>query len=224
MESLDLRYDVSPKELFPGVLIFEDVISFSDEDIQLFTETINNYVSSNISIEKYVKNVLWNIFKQQDKEYFISDMQKIVLNGLAKYCDFYPEAIHPTQWQEQIKAIIDLPGGEDKIFNPSRSTTDEDGNIDYIPFSRSVVAELFIENNVEGGNISWNYLPGININNVSSGSLILYPANFLFSRKESTIISGRRIYIRTFFNGGKDFLAEASDLEKKNELLYSYMR
>jgi hypothetical protein len=79
--------------------------------------------------------------------------------------------------------------------------------------------------NFEGGHIEWEYLGGIKIKQMQRGAIIFYPSNYLFSKKHHTIISGRKISLTTFFNGGKDFLAEENNTEDADiNMLSSYMR
>jgi hypothetical protein len=223
--SLVLNYNVEPVNINKGVLIFKNVINFSEEDVELFLEIINKSLNIYKEIKDKEKNVLWNIFKSNDTEYFIKDSQKILLNCLAKYCDYYPESIHSIQWQERTKALLEFSGINSYVYNPSASKLNDEGFIDNSPFSRQLIAELYIDNTSNGTDFKWIYLDGDPIK-MNRGDLIIYPANFLWSKEQSGIISGRRVFLRTAFNGGADFFAEESSHndEHFNELLYSYLR
>jgi hypothetical protein len=215
---LTLEYNVS--KLFPGQVVFSKHCEVDKEDIDLF------YKCKDLLTEKKsdIRNSIWQVFNDLDKKIVINKYQKYILECLAIYCDIYPESIHSIQWQEKINIIVNKPGENEKTFNPSRSFVESDGYINNAPFNRQLVVELYLDTDYEGGHHSFEY---IDLNNYKpeSGDIVIYPASFLWSRKEKSIIKGRRMYLRTFFNGGKDFFNEDKDLDLPGtELFFSYMR
>ena len=160
-----------------------------------------------------------------NKKDFATNIQKGILHYFAKYCDIYEEAIHVVQWPENIFIDIEYSGDRSFIYNPNKSFLNEEMEIRNTPFSRQIAVEVVVDDNYSGGTIEWPYLNNLFINKISKGSIIFYPANYLFSKKHNTIINGRRISLTTFFNGGKDFLAEENDLDEESaNFLFSYMR
>lgn len=210
----------------PGIILYNNVINFTNDDINSIIST-EDYIKRNY--EKYhsskIKNTFFHGLNKINKKEMAENVQKVILHYFAKYCDLYPEVIHTIQWQENIFIDIEYPGGSSFIFNTNKSFVDETQAIKSTPFSRQVAVEFFVEDSYEGGEIEWIYLNDVKINNPSSGSILFYPANYLFSKKHNTIIKGRKTSLTTFFNGGKDFLSEENNLEEDNlNFLFSYMR
>lgn len=209
--------------IMPGVILYENALNILDEDVDTLMKVYENsfYVE-----EKYgekIKNIIWHIYKTLNKEDEILYLQKTILKFLAEYVDNFKEAIHVIQWQERITIDIDYPGNPEYIFNPNSSFLNNK-KINNIPFSRQLAVEVCFDDFFDGGENSWTYFPEINFKQ-NKGDILIYPANYLFSRKFSSIISGRRIILTTFFNGGKDFLAEEEEInESQNNLLFSYLR
>ena len=202
-----------------GHVIFKSAIDVADGDSVLF-QSASKIMSTRYSS---IRNGIWAAFSEIDKSEVIKEYQKAMLRVLAEYCDIYPEAIHSLQWQERIEIVTDIPGQEKKKFNPSKSSVDEDGNINSVPFNRQLVIELCIDDSYEGGRYSWDYFS--DIPQMSKGDVAIFPATFLWSREEKSIISGRRMYLRSFFNGGRDYFVDDEYLDKPGtEFLLSYMR
>jgi hypothetical protein len=211
--------------LFPGVVIFENAIDINDSDISDIY-SVYNYMSDGgdrYQLDK-VKNTFFYGLNIINRSPVAEKIQKSMLNCFARYCDIYKEVIHTIQWQENIFIDVEYAGDSSFIFNPNKSFM-ENNKIRNTPFSRQVVVEIVIDDDYEGGAIEWEYLNDIKINKINKGSILFYPANYLFSKKHNTIILGRRITLTTFLNGGKDFLAEENGIEDTEfNLLSSYMR
>lgn len=217
---MGLTSDYSVNILSPGVAVFSNYCDLNEKDISLF------YKSSNIlkNDAEEVRNSIWQVFSSLDERPVIDRYQKYILECLASYCDIYPESIHSIQWQEKINIIINNSGDQEILFNPSRSFIKSDGYINNAPFNRHLVAELYLDTDYEGGCYDFEYI-SLNKYRPGLGDILIYPASFLLSRKEKSIIKGRRMYLRTFFNGGKDFFNEDKDLDLPGtELFFSYMR
>lgn len=221
---LTLNYDSEYKEILPGVLVFEDAFSTSKEMMEDINTIYYKYSELDEKLKEYMKNSIFFILEKNQKQDIIIQLQKIALNCLAKYCDHYPEAIHSLQWQESYKLIIEEPGHEKEIFNPSKSSLDAEKNIISSPFSRQIVVELCIEDTTLFPEYNFIYFNNEINYSIFPGNIIIYPANFLWSREQSSIMNGRRIILRTFFNGGKDFASEKDIYDSVDNLFYSYMR
>lgn len=204
----------------PGLMEFKDVLFFSTEDVEEFNKIFLNNDYLILSESSYTKNILWNIFYKLDNLDFIKNIQKTLLLCLAEYVDSYQESVHSIQWQERIYLHKLDPGESEDIFNPSKSDSIENN----IPFSRSIVVEIHINDNYSGGDTCWKYFDEFK-SQYKSGSIVIYPANFLYSNKKNTIIDGRKIFLRTYFNGGKDFISEDPEIDGlDNVYMFSYMR
>lgn len=203
-----------------GIVTFENAIDVKDIEVNAFLEA--SKIPNNI--DEIIKNNLWEkMIKINSKEILIK-YQKFMLMALANYCDIYPESIYSIQWQENIEIIVDFPGESEKLFNPSRTFANPDGYVNSVPSNRQLVVETYLDNDYDSGGVTWPYLnykmPKPNI-----GDIVIYPASFFWSRQEKGIIRGRRIYLRSFFNGGKDFFIDDEKFyEPGTELLFSYMR
>jgi hypothetical protein len=211
--------------LYPGVVAYNNVydISINDiEDIVSVHNHINKYPEYYL-IDK-VKNTFFYGLDKINKKETAENIQKGIMYYFAKYCDIYEETIHSIQWQENIFIDIELSGEKSFIYNPNKSFQDEEGNINNTPFSRQVAVEILIDDDYSGGVIEWEYLNNLKYVDWTRGTILFYPANYLFSKKHNTIIRGRKVALTTFFNGGKDFLAEENGLEENSNLLFSYLR
>lgn len=207
-------------ESYNGIVIFNNVINVDLEDVENFIEA-NNFPNNK---EKIIKNSLWQKMYELNHKDTLSKYQKAMMTALANYCDIYPESIYSIQWQEDINIIVDLPGESEKIFNPSKPTEKEDGYINSVPSNRQLVVELYLNNEYESGSVSWPYVK-YKLPKINNGDIVIYPASFFWSRKEKGIIKGKRIYLRSFFNGGKDFFVDDESFYRPGtELLFSYMR
>lgn len=219
-KSWDLTLDYNINILSPGIVVFSEYFDVNEKDTNLFYKA-----SSILDKEKTdIRNTIWQTFSRLEEKHTIERYQKYILECLAAYCDIYPESIHSIQWQEKINIIINNAGDKEDYFNPSKSFLEEDGYINNSPFNRQLVVELYLDTDCIGGSYLFDY---INLDKYTpmSGDILIYPASFLLSRKEKGIIKGRRMYIRTFFNGGKDFFNEDKDLDLPGtELFFSYMR
>jgi hypothetical protein len=218
--------DVKEKILFPGIVLYENVLDVKEEDIASCAD-VYTYLSTDQQkyFTKNVKNTFFYGFEKINKKGFAENIQKSILYYLAKYCDLYEEAIHTIQWQENIYIDIEIAGEKEFVYNTNKSFIDDDNKIKSTPFSRQIAVEICIDDNYLGGNIEYPYCNNTKINKLSRGSVLFYPSNYLFSKVHNSIIKGRRITLTTFFNGGKDFLAEENSLEDyENNLLLSYMR
>lgn len=218
--------DVKEKILCPGIVLYENVLDITKEDIKSCS-TVYDYL--NTDEQKYftkdIKNTFFYGFEKIDKKFFAETVQKSILYYLAKYCDIYEEAIYAIQWQENIFIDIEVSGEQEFIYNTSRSFVDDNKQIRNTPFSRQIAVEVCIDDDYIGGNVELQYFNNFKIDKLSKGSILLYPSNYLFSKVHKSIIKGRKITLTTFFNGGKDFLAEENSLEKYDEnFLFSYMR
>lgn len=216
--------DINEKILYPGVVLYDNVINISEDDVHSIISA-QDYINSDF--EKYsilnIKNTFFYSLNKINKKLLAENIQKSILYYFAKYCDLYDETIHTVQWQENIFIDIEFAGEPSFIYNPNRSFIDND-KIRNTPFSRQVVVEIGIDDSYMGGPIEWPYLHNTMLDKLNSGSILFYPANYLFSKKHNSIIKGRKVTLTTFFNGGKDFLAEENSLEQENNLLFSYMR
>lgn len=217
--------DKKEKILFPGMLLYEDVYPMSKEDIENI-KSVCNYINENEEFysSKKIKNTFFYGLSEIGKRDLAENIQKGLMYYFAKYCEIYEETIHTVQWQEKIYIDIEFPGERPFIFNPNKSFMDEDNNIKNTPFSRQVVVEIFVDDDYSGGALEWIYLNGIDIDKFKKGSILFYPANYLFSKKHNTIIKGNRAVITTFLNGGKDFLSEESGFTENANLAFSYIR
>jgi hypothetical protein len=218
--------NVKEKILFPGIILYENVLDITEEDIELCAAV---YSYLNTDDQKYytknIKNTFFYGFEKINKKNFADKIQKSILHYLAKYCDIYDEAVHAIQWQENIFIDIEISGEEKFIYNTSRSFIDDNKQIRNTPFSRQIAVEVCIDDEYLGGSVEYQYINNIKNNKLSKGSILFYPSNYLFSKVHNSIIKGRKITLTTFFNGGKDFLAEENSLEDyENNLLLSYMR
>ncbi len=204
----------------PGVAVFKDKFFLSDEDINVFYEIFESEEYNNSLKSLNVKNILWNILYKKNKTDIIKNIQKELLVCLAEYVDLYEESVHTLQWQERIVLNVLNPGEKENLFNPCKS----DNLNNSIPFSRSLVAEIELNNNYTGGDKKWLYFKDASKKN-ENNCITIYPASFLYSNSTSNIIDGRKIFLRTFFNGGKDFLIKDSLLEdNENAYMFSYLR
>jgi hypothetical protein len=217
--------DKQANVIFPGIILYEDVISLSDEDIY---DLVSLYININDNPEKYdiknIKNTFFHGLNKIGKKEFAENVQKSIMYYFAKYCEIYPETIHNVQWQENIYIDVEFAGDQKYIFNPNKSFEDDNNNIKNTPFSRQVVIEISIDDDYVGGSLEWIYLNNIKIEKMKKGSILVYPANYLFSKKHDTIIKGRKVLLTTFLNGGKDFLAEENGLDENSNLAFSYLR
>ena len=181
----------------------------------------NEYVNKNKSENK---NTLWEAFNNDNDLDSLKEIQSNILSSVAIYCDNFDEAIHSIQWQERIEVFIDFPGTSEKIFNPSKSYINEDGNIEQVPFSRQICVEYFINDDYEGGNINWLFFDELEFK-PKAGSILVYPGFFLYTKRTRPILRNSKIHLFTSFNGGKDYVAENKSIDLDyNELLFSYMR
>jgi len=204
----------------PGLASFDQALIFSKEEINMFENIFNSSEFKKLNESKNIKNSLWNIFYNLDCIELIKKIQKTLLICLAEYSDYYKESIHSIQWQERIDLNVLYPGESEHIFNPSRSF-DINNNI---PFSRQIVAEIGIGDSYHGGKHSWQYF-NVDQKPLKSGEIRIYPASYLYSNSISTILDGKKIYLRTFFNGGKDFISEDESFDGfENIYMFSYMR
>jgi hypothetical protein len=206
----------------PGIVLYNNVINFNENDIDCIL-SLKKYIEGNNYID--TSNSFFSYMKKINKIDFAKNIQKTILHCFADYCDLYPEAIHSVQWQEPIDITVEYSGKSSDIFNPNKSHIDDNKKIVNTPFSRKIVVELAVDDQYDGGTIQWQYLDNIKINKQSKGSILFYPANYLFSKTTGPIIKGRKISLVTFFNGGKDFLSEENNIEEENEIFRSsYMR
>ena len=220
---LVLNYESDPVCIDNGILLFKNVFSLDDEDIKLINSIYYKNLELSIESKDYMKNSISRSLKKNNKEYLIKDIQKILLNCLAKYCDYYPESIHSIQWQDSYQIIINDPGGSKHIFNPCSSYLKND-SIYLPPFSRQIVADICLQDTTDNYLSNFLYMDIQKDFSLSSGDIVLYPANFLWSRNEGGIIDGRSIYLRTFFNGGKDTDSDELVEKENNDIFSSYMR
>lgn len=220
---LNLNYD--KKILNPGIILYNNAVTIEQTDIENLLRVYDYSFKYSSKYDKTIKNIIWHVYTLMDKKDEILYIQNIILKFLSDYIDSFPESIHTIQWQEKINIDINISGEEGFIFNPSSSFIKEDKKIDNLPFSRQIVFELLVDDNCIGGRNSWLYFEHLNDKQMQKGDILIYPANYLFSRKQSSIISGRKIILSTFFNGGKDFLAEdEAFIPPENNLLFSYLR
>ena len=204
----------------PGLASFNQALTFSKDEIKMFESIFNSDEFKKLNESKNIKNSLWNIFYNLDSIELIKKIQKTLLICLAEYSDYYKESIHSIQWQERIYLKILYPGESENIFNPSKSFNVKDD----IPFTRQIVAEIGIADAHHGGKSSWAYFDA-DQETLKSGEIRIYPASYLYSNSTSTIMDGRKIYLRTFFNGGKDFISEDESFDGfENIYMFSYMR
>lgn len=217
--------DKQQKILYPGIVVYENILDITENDISDIYDTYKHL----FEYEEYyelskVKNTFLYGLNKINKKNLAEKIQKTILSCFARYCDLYEEAIHTIQWQENIFIDVDYAGSQNYTFNPNRSFTEND-KIKNTPFSRQVCVEVIIDDDYIGGSVEWPYLNNLKIDKIPKGSIIFYPSNYLFSKKHDTIMSGRKIVLTTFFNGGKDFLSEENGLEDEGpNLLSSYMR
>lgn len=218
-------HDVNENILYPGIVLYDKVIKIDSKDID---SILSMYFHTKENYEKYevakVKNTFFYALNKINKRDLAENIQKAILYYFAKYCELYPEAIHAIQWQENIFTDVEFAGEQSFIFNPNKSFMDDENNIKNTPFSRQVVVEVCVDDNYSGGSAEWIYLDDVKISNFNKGSILIYPANYLFSKKHNTIMNGRKILLTTFFNGGKDFLSEENALDESANLSFSYMR
>jgi hypothetical protein len=211
--------------IYPGIVLYNSAIEISDSDL---SDIYSSYQHMSENADKYnelkIKNTFFHALNKINKINLAEKIQKSILHYFAKYCEIYDEVIHTVQWQENIFIDVEYSGENSFIYNPNKSFIEE-GKIKNTPFSRQVAVEVIVDNDYEGGHIEWEYLGGIKIKQMQRGAIIFYPSNYLFSKKHHTIISGRKISLTTFFNGGKDFLAEENNTEDADiNMLSSYMR
>ena len=217
--------NVKEKILYPGIVLYENVLNIKKEDIESCA-LVHKYLSTEEQkvFTKNIKNTFFYGFEKIDKKIFAEGIQKSILYYLAKYCDIYEEAIHTIQWQENIFIDIEVAGEQEFIYNTNRSFIDNNKQIRNTPFSRQISIEVCIDDNYIGGGLEWPYLNQLKINKINKGSILYYPSNYLFSTHHKSILEGRRITLTTFFNGGKDFLAEENGTEESKSQVFSYMR
>lgn len=214
------------KVILPGVLLYENILNFNEDQINSIIAA-KDYINKNF--DKYdsskIKNTFFHALNKINKKEFAENVQKSILYYCAKYCDVYDEAIHTIQWQDNIFIDIQYAGESSFIFNTNKSFIDDNQLIKNTPFSRQIVVEVFINDNYRGGTIEWPYFNYLKMDIPKNGSILIYPSNYLFSKKHSTIIEGRKITLTTFLNGGKDFLSEENNLKEEDQnFLFSYMR
>lgn len=222
--NLDSNID-NYKILSTGIVLYENVLDISNEDISDLINVKNFIDEQENSLFKNVKNVFFYGFKHFNKEKTAIKIQNSILRCLAHYSDLYDEAIHTLQWQENIYIDIDKSGEAEVIFNCNKSIINSNGEINTIPFSRQILIEIMVNDDYLGGGYEWPYFNNLTLDNIKKGSILICPANYLFAKKHKVIISGKKITLTTFINGGKDFLAEKIEfIGPENNLLFSYMR
>lgn len=213
--------------LYPGIVLYNGVYDISSNDIENVISSKGHIDNTTDKYYNGVRNKFFKSFEYLNNVDFAENIQSGILYYFAKYCDLYPEVVHCIQWQENI--FIDcLYAGqiESGLFNSKKSDLNKDGFIKNTPFSRQVAIEISIDDQYNGGGYEWPYLNNVKMNKFTKGSVLFYPADFIYSKKQNLITSGRKIILTTFLNGGKDFLAEEnfiSDDEDSN-MLFSYMR
>jgi hypothetical protein len=213
------------KILSPGIVLYDNVYTLSKEDIETVVKT-HDHINENPEMYPLnkVKNTFFYGLDKIGRRGMAENIQKGIMYYFAKYCDIYEEVIHNIQWQENIYIDIELAGEKDFVYNPNASHEDQDGLVKNTPFSRQVAVEILIDDNYSGGQVEWPYLNNLKIDNWFRGSILFYPANYLFSKTHNTIMKGRKVTLTTFFNGGKDFLAEENGIEEDSNLVFSYLR
>lgn len=219
--------DIQGNEIYPGIILYKNIFQLTEDDIKSIISS-KDYINDNSKLyhSSKIKNTFFYSLKKINKEQLAKNIQSNILYYLADYCDKYNEAIHTIQWQENIFIDIEYAGDQNFIFNPNKSfIDDETKKIKNTPFSRQIIVEIYLNEDYSGGGLEWIYLNKLKIDKIPSGSILFYPANYLFSKKHDTIIDGRKIVLTTFFNGGKDFLAEKNNIEEEEtNFLFSYMR
>lgn len=220
---LNLKYD--KKVIGPGVVLYKNAVDITEDDLDNLLQAYQYSFKYSSKYDKTIKNIIWHCYLLMDKKDEISYIQKLILKFMTDYIDTFPESVHSIQWQEKINIDIDVAGEAAYIINPSASFIKENKEIDNIPFTRQIGFELMVDDDFIGGKTSWVYLEKLNEYQLKKGDILIYPANYLFSRKQSSIISGRKMSLSTFFNGGKDFLAEdEAFIDPSDNLLFSYLR
>lgn len=212
--------------ILPGVVLYKNVFNFNKKDISKL-EKISNYINNNKNEDFHnIKNRFYFSAEKIKEEEFAKEIQKKILLCMADYCEIYPELIHTIQWQENIyidfESVLDT---QTYTYNPNKSYLKEDRQIENTPFSRQVAVEINVNEDYTGGYYVWPSFDNFIFNNFKNNDLLIYPANYLFSKIHKAIISGTKITISTFFNGGKDFLVdEKSGGGIEDNLLFSYLR
>lgn len=199
----DLKYNV----IANGILEFPDVdIVIGEDGLVPVDLKSNRIVSSSTTIN-----------------YKLEELQKTVLECLVSYCDLYKESIHTLQWQEKYQFFIITPGSEIKNINLNASSTIND-KIDYLPFTRKIACYIFINDDYEGGNIKFDQFDDL-IYKPKRGTILLLPADFMYTHSISPILSHYRLSLFTAFHGGKDIDSELYEKEKGlGRISLSYMR
>ncbi len=203
MRHQDLKYNI----LAPGIVEFpvEDLIIGEDGLAPLELKS-NRIISSDKKIN-----------------YKLEKLQKTVLECLVSYCDLYKESIHTLQWQEKYQFFVMNPGSGIQNINLNASSSIND-KIDYLPFTRKIACYVFLNDDYEGGSIKFDQFEDL-IYKPKGGTILLLPADFMYTHSVNPVLSHYRLSLFTAFHGGKDIDSELYEKEKGiGTISLSYMR
>lgn len=123
-----------------------------------------------------------------NEQYYISSiLHGAIDDAILKYYDVYPRSETNVKSKERFTRLLKFI---DSDFMPSHS--------DHGTTSRVISAILYLNENYDGGELHFPYLD-ITIK-PSSGSVILFPSNFIYTHEVKKITSGTRYSFPNWFH------------------------
>lgn len=207
-----------------AIVLFEDALDATDEDISSFIENTQNSVeiegykesSSNKKInasgyefdeESYNKvptrfmNLNYDGMPDKDRE-LVSNFKSTLYRCLVEYCKLFPVAADCIRWQTNGYVIRYTPGQSIGPHSDAGLPYDAEGNpISQFPIYNTLTTGIMLNDDFDGGEL--HFRPwGITVK-PKKRSAIIYPSSFTGCHQVNDITNGvRYAYLQWYCHGG----------------------
>ena len=207
MKKNNLWWSVEPKEIVKGVWAWENCLEVPEGIIDLMNADVDNWVPK--VTEKMIKeNDSYSTVKNANgpirfspetefttyeaKTYF-KQVQKNALDKIASYCAMFPDVAREINWMENWQYITYRPPKHMTYHSDNHSVRNPKTGEHYLnPYFRRITCLTYLNDNFNGGSLSFKYFPEVAPYKPPAGSVVIMPSAYVWSHATTPLLNGRK--------------------------------
>ncbi len=198
---------VKPIEVVKGVWSWENCLDVPEGVIDTMNKEVDAWVPTVTEQDIKQKNAKSSValangpirfspendFKHEDSKTFLKYCQKNVLDKIADYFDMFEEVSREVNWMENWQYITYRPPKHMTYHSDNHSVRNPNTNQNYpAPYFRRITALTYLNDDFDGGALSFRYFPEVDPYKPPAGSVVIMPSSYMWSHATTPLLNGRK--------------------------------
>ncbi|MEK9691913.1 MAG: 2OG-Fe(II) oxygenase [Rhodospirillaceae bacterium] len=207
MKKSNLWKRVEPKEVVKGVWSWENCLEVPEGIIDIMNKDVDDWVPTVTEEAIKRKDATASValangpirfapehdFKAPEAKAFLIQCQKNVLDKISDYFDIYEEVSREVNWMENWQYITYRPPKHMTYHSDNHSVRNPRTNQNYpAPYFRRITALTYLNDDFDGGALSFRYFPEVAPYKPPAGSVVIMPSSYMWSHATTPLLNGRK--------------------------------